>query len=985
MLEVRNLKKIYKTKNGTDVHALDGVSLTFPEKGMVFLLGKSGSGKSTLLNVCGGLDTPTEGEIIVKGRSSKDFSQSDFDSYRNTFIGFIFQEYNILNEFSVEDNIALAPELQGKSKDKEAIRALLEQVDLGGFAKRKPNTLSGGQKQRIAIARALIKNPEIIMADEPTGALDSNTGKQVFDTLKKLSRDKLVIIVSHDRDFAEQYGDRIIELKDGKILSDVSKTNLPQQTVSENVTAVGGVLCIKRGKDLSEGDFEKIKAFLKQSDETALIATGETDVKSFKKVSRINDKGEKEVFRDTKATEQKAYKPEDGRFIRSKLPLRHAVKIGASSLRSKPVRLLFTVLLCTIAFGLFGLLSTLNFYDSEATFKQTLSDSNVTLMQLQREYPATVIWYNNGQKDGESENFYRANFSEAELKALAAEWDTDVFGGISMMSSLNTRPSESVYWNNTLNTVGVLDEGHGLRNGIRGTYPAKKNEILISSYTAEMLVACKPYGSDGTSMTLSTPEEIIGKSIMLNGMSFTVTGIFDSGEIPAKYETLKTVQDQNHADGRDFLEYLQDGLHLVAFVCPEQLEEISNLQGSYTEGVHNYTSAVAALKQDGQYQFPDWSNLQYLTKNHLSCAEEDVVSLAGAATFPNVGEVCLSDKALGQILSEYFRQKANAQDQFEGSASADDYFSLASKADALQSGVYYDKIGEDGNVEPTPLTEKERKDLILELTGALQKEGVPLTVGLKVFDHGNQISVGDPAEFDVVSVYLTESGNYGLGSALLNETDFNRLWTTQKEFLTYYTEFSTDYVPSSDGIYETLYLDYAHSEEAADRYWDVYSNEALDETHSRLQLVGNFIYTLRNVDGMVKELSTVFLYVGLVFAAFAILLFSNFISVSVSQKRREIGILRAVGARSADVFKIFFSESFFIAALCTALATVASIVVCGLLNTFVAASLGASLFVFGAASFGILVGIALLTALVATFLPVYHAAKKKPVDSIRAL
>jgi ABC-type lipoprotein export system ATPase subunit len=231
VLEVKNLTKIYKAKqkNGVDTYALNDVSLRFPERGMVFLLGKSGSGKSTLLNVCGGLDAPTAGEIIVKGRSSKSFSQSDFDSYRNTFVGFIFQEYNILNEFTVEDNIALALELQGKPKDKKAIAELLKQVDLTGFAKRKPNTLSGGQKQRIAIARALVKSPEIIMADEPTGALDSATGKQVFDTLKKLSEDKLVIVVSHDREFAELYADRIIELKDGKILSDVTKTQEKQE------------------------------------------------------------------------------------------------------------------------------------------------------------------------------------------------------------------------------------------------------------------------------------------------------------------------------------------------------------------------------------------------------------------------------------------------------------------------------------------------------------------------------------------------------------------------------------------------------------------------------------------------------------------------------------------------------------------------------------------------------------------------------------
>ena len=193
MLEIRDLVKVYKTKGGVDVRALDGVSLAFPERGMVFLLGKSGSGKSTLLNICGGLDTPDSGEIIIKGRSSKDFTQSDFDSYRNTYVGFVFQEYNILNEFSVEDNIALALELQGRGKDRSKVQEILQKVDLAGYTKRKPNTLSGGQKQRVAIARALVKEPEIIMADEPTGALDSATGRQVLDTLKKLSAEKLVV------------------------------------------------------------------------------------------------------------------------------------------------------------------------------------------------------------------------------------------------------------------------------------------------------------------------------------------------------------------------------------------------------------------------------------------------------------------------------------------------------------------------------------------------------------------------------------------------------------------------------------------------------------------------------------------------------------------------------------------------------------------------------------------------------------------------
>ena len=223
MIEVRNLKKVYTPKKGVKVNALDDVSIRFPETGLVFILGKSGSGKSTLLNMIGGLDKVDSGEIIIKNKSSKDFSQADFDSYRNTYLGFIFQEYNILNEFTVGANIGLALELQGKKATNEKINEILRTVDLEGYAKRKPMQLSGGQKQRVAIARALVKDPEVILADEPTGALDSKTGIQVFDTLKQLAKTKLVIVVSHDREFAESYGDRVIELKDGKVISDIEK------------------------------------------------------------------------------------------------------------------------------------------------------------------------------------------------------------------------------------------------------------------------------------------------------------------------------------------------------------------------------------------------------------------------------------------------------------------------------------------------------------------------------------------------------------------------------------------------------------------------------------------------------------------------------------------------------------------------------------------------------------------------------------------
>ena len=293
MLEAINLCKVYKPKKGVPVKALDGISLRFPEKGMVFLLGKSGSGKSTLLNLLGGLDKYDSGEIIIKGVSSKDFKQQYFDSYRNTYVGFIFQEYNILDEFSVGANIALAIELQGRKATDEEINNILREVDLEGYGDRKPNELSGGQKQRVAIARALIKNPEIIMADEPTGALDSNTGRQIFDTLKKLSRDKLVIIVSHDREFSEQYADRIIELADGHVISDVEYSGDSEEAEQEdNIIYDNDMVRIASGYHLTEEDRLAINDYIDR------LGSGQVTLR-LGKIQRAYGDNEKKPFFET--------------------------------------------------------------------------------------------------------------------------------------------------------------------------------------------------------------------------------------------------------------------------------------------------------------------------------------------------------------------------------------------------------------------------------------------------------------------------------------------------------------------------------------------------------------------------------------------------------------------------------------------------------------------------------------------------------------
>ncbi|MBP5177223.1 MAG: ABC transporter ATP-binding protein, partial [Clostridia bacterium] len=224
MLQLKNIVKVYGENTATPVTALKGVTVSFKEAEFVSVLGQSGCGKTTMLNIIGGLDRYTEGDLIIDGVSTKNYTDRDWDAYRNHSVGFVFQSYNLIPHQTVLKNVELALTLSGVDKESRRKRAeqALARVGLDDQLNKLPNQLSGGQMQRVAIARAIVNDPDIILADEPTGALDSATSVQVMEILKELSKDRLVIMVTHNGELAEKYSTRIVTLSDGLIVGDTA-------------------------------------------------------------------------------------------------------------------------------------------------------------------------------------------------------------------------------------------------------------------------------------------------------------------------------------------------------------------------------------------------------------------------------------------------------------------------------------------------------------------------------------------------------------------------------------------------------------------------------------------------------------------------------------------------------------------------------------------------------------------------------------------
>lgn len=935
MLEIKHLTKTYRSKNNT-VYALKDINLHIQDKGMVFILGKSGSGKSTLLNVLGGLDQFDQGEIIICGKSSRDFKQSDFDSYRNTFIGFIFQEYNVMENFTVQENIALALQLQGKQATQKEVDHILEEVDLTHLGNRKPNELSGGQLQRVAIARALIKNPEIIMADEPTGALDSLTGKQVFDTLKKLSEKKLVLIVSHDKEFAKQYADRIIELSDGQIVQDTSKDYVAPSQHSHEVTIIENeLISIKNPQHLSSLEIENIIKEIQKHDQEVMISFHARTNQDIKKTHHMNEDGQIEVFCQTtpQHIQSRDYSQDKIQFIRSQLPFKSSMKFALSNLHLKPFRLAMTILLSVISFTMFGMTSTIAQYDRESATFHSIKDSQIDYISIGKNNVIDQGDYSYEEKTKiTAQDYQKIHEKYPQLlfnHTFSSENDGTFLRLETHISQSNQIPQtdEQYLYPTSLSALSTINEQIIQKNHfqLKGNLPQKEYDIVIPQIIAETFVkfgyqTVDVQGQPHVS-TIKSVEDLIGKTLSLEtnhqSHNYTITGILDTHLDLSRYEILKDEHDTSLSKNiltSELHTLLNSGYHTLGYITPEHLEDIINQYHAYfIDTQRNNINIYMSQPQETTYI--------------------DVYSFYSTKDVDKQQLVKFSD---GDIYLNYLSIK-----------------NIKVNEDSTIEDLVLEKIGTSDN-------EQTKRQAIRQIVSQYQE---------KILQSGIQIELSQENPLSVQN--LSIAGVY----IDFQTTEDNQTFVCSQETIDQY------HLPR-DGYADYIIAPMSDDQTLQDIISYTYDDDIKDTNYT---LENQAMPMLLNVNSIIDTLANVFFVLGVILAAFASVLFCNFIATSITNKKREIGILRAVGARGVDVLKIFLNESLIIAFMNGILAIGACIVITIFANQYIREQFQilVTILNFGPLQIFIILLIAIGVACLASAIPVYKISHKKPIDAIK--
>ena len=548
MIQINNLTKIYKSKKKNNHKALDNINLVLPDTGLVFVIGKSGSGKSTLLNLLGGLDNITSGNIIVDGNDITKFNERDLTNYRNNHIGFIFQDYHLLDELTVYENIVLSLNLN-KIEDNGKVQEALEKVGLSGYENRYPNELSGGERQRVAIARAIVKKPYIILADEPTGNLDNETGTQIVDLLKNLSEECLIVIVSHNTIDTYKYADRIIKLAKGKITSDESRN--PKYL--NEIRYEDNTIYYPMDKSITEEDIEFINERINDS--------------NINKVEGVKDK----YLNTTNIVN----KERNIGINKNNLSIKNIFNLCLTFLKTKIFRITASSFMIAVIMVILALSETIITFDSGKVIANEMNKMNQSSLFMEK-------FVSESEQEKLDKKFYKA-VTQSDIDAFKNKgYDGNIYEVLNITLPIQTAINsagwqnslfqKSIYINETLGTMLVdhefLVSKFGEIEYVARVDEFKPSGIFITDYVAD---AIRHYKSIGT---VTSYTEILGEyNYVLSNLKLNrgyINGIIKT-DYSTKYKSLiekylnKSVTTNNILEDELFQQFSTDVYSKLGF------------------------------------------------------------------------------------------------------------------------------------------------------------------------------------------------------------------------------------------------------------------------------------------------------------------------------------------------------------------------------------------------------------------------------------
>ena len=897
MIELKNVYKEYKSSKGVITKALNNINIKLPSSGLVFVLGKSGSGKSTLLNLIGCMDKVTSGNILINDNDISKLSESKLNDYRNSCYGFIFQEHNLIEKFSVYDNLKLPCALKKLKYKKDDYDKILNSVSLDNLGYRRVNELSGGQKTRVSIARALIKNPNVILADEPTGNLDSTNSTQIFEILKSISKDRLVIVVTHDTEYAYKYGDRVIEIEDGNI----TKDNIVNQINEEN----------------------------------------------------------KEI-----------------KIVKSRLSIVDAIKFSSLNLRKKTIRLIVISIIISVTFTLFGYSYLMSDIDIIKTHSKTMIDNNETKMTLVKKIPGVnlsnihpVLNINDEEIKYIKENITN-NFEQTFRLVLNNE-----FLGIEKNMDFENPNSEilsNAYYSHSYTESTFIEKSCEGLNSLKliGKTPSGNNDIVIYKILADYLmvngvsivdvdskgneVIKTWYPSDYNDLVNSNKKILLGNGGYNNSKKYYiyVTGIIDDDL--SKFDVLKEI-DRTKAEHEykillkefenKYMPLLNIRIVSDKFYKDTEIEKNKVLDSSlyditYTYQNNKYYSGYSTgLRTIDEITIYDGKKL-----SKINSLKEDEIVL-------DIGLIA----------------KMNGGDKFYSE----------------QLKIYTDKIDKEYE-EKVKLREK-------EVENELKKQEEDPEYIIKEI-----LEVVKPNDTEIMNdfhkKYIEDFGIVGKNieiaiNRLYGESD-NKTYTFKVIGYAYKTNGSDSdksfvnekildsYMRSNKETYSVIFEE--NDQAKIEQLLSKYSN---DDNFSISTLYSSTINSLKT---SVNKLSSLFKKISYGLIIFSIVLLTLYILMSISNSKKEIGILRSLGTKISGIYKIFYLEGLIIGIVSIVISSILIYFGTGYINNYISGNLFYSVkpVVFNPCVIGYITLVVFIVVSISSVIPLIKISRSKVIDII---